>query len=304
VRQIPLPILREIQFGNPAIVDLVEVYVSRDVQPDLRFALFDQDVTWYGQEYAAAGFRTPLRNRQSLTDSMGDLTLTLPDVGRELASLLQSTDIAGTPVLIRRVLLNRLHINESLEYYRGAIRAPIAIEGTTVVITLIPRCADPDDLRVLPGRPYSFACTARKFGDPDTCGVVLSEHRYSGSVGEGSSVLTIRDEGLTPSVVESLKTKIGVDDDGADILSAVPGVVIFDSGVNEGQSRPVAAVNHCSIELRKPFSATPAVGDSFRFERRCAKTADACEGFDNLDRHLGFGNSPKEPRNLMRELLR
>jgi hypothetical protein len=302
VRQIPLPILREMLYGNPAIVDLVEVFISREAEPDLRFALHDQKVVFRGQTYIAAGGRTPLRTRSSLSDALGDLTIVLPDVNRTLAAIVATADIAGTPVTIRRVLTNRLSAGESQVFYQGTIVAPVSLQGRTMAIRITPIAADNDDLSSIPGRPWSHGCTVR-FGGPD-CGLNLEDWTYSGAVGDGSTILTIHDEDLDAAAVAALETSTGLDDEGQPVLSAVPSIVKFTSGVNSGQWRPAASVDACRIVLRKPFYSAPEVGDTYELIRQCPKTVDACEGFDNLDRFHGFSNSPKQPRNLMRELLR
>lgn len=302
MRNIPLPILREVLYGNPAMTDLLEVYITRKANPDLRFALSDQDVVWRGRKYKAAGFKKSFRTRHSITDSLGELTIILPDISREIAAIIESTDIAGTMVLIRSVMLNRLSVGDSFEFYRGKIQAPVVLQGTTVVLTLVPECADPDDVIVLPGRSSGHDCDFT-YGQLGTCGLDLTQFTYSGTVGAASTILTIQDNGLDAAAIEALTTANGVDGNGDARMSPLPAVVICDSGVNVGQSRPVASLNPCRIELRRPFYATPAVGDAFRLQRRCPHTADACAGFDNSNNFGGFANSEKAPRNLMRELL-
>lgn len=302
MRTVPLPIARELQYGSPVVVDLLEVYASGSRSPDLRFALFDQDVVWNGREYAAAGFKTPLRNRQSISDSLGEMTVILPDLGTTIAGILETADIAGSEVLVRRVLMSRLDGDESVVFYRGKIRSPIVVEGTTVALTLAPLSEDPEDLLVVPGRSYTWECTWRRFGGRE-CGVDLVPLTYEGEVDPGCGLTILRDPSLTQSVIDSLARKVGVDDNGDDVISALPSAVTFTSGLNDAQTRPVLALRPCVIEVGKPFYSLPREGDTYRLQRRCPRTADACEGYDNLARHGGFSNSPKEPRNLRRELL-
>lgn len=295
MRVVPLPIVREILFGAPTIAELVEVHARGGDEPDLRFALFDQKLVWNGEAYLPAGFQTPLKTRQSMADSLGELQIMLPDVDRAIASLLELTDAAGTPVVVRRVLLNHLDTDHSVVMYYGRIKAPVTLEGTTAVITLVPFSEDPEGLTSLPRRPYSFNCTV-PYGGPE-CGVTRLQ--YAGSAGEGCNELVIRDPALTAEEIDLIATTLTPSGE----PSAVPSSVVFLTGDNEGQGRPVALVSPGVIEMRKPFYAAPAEGDLYILRRECVKTKGACRGFGNIDRFNGHSNSPRQPRNLMRDLV-
>lgn len=296
MRNIPLPILRGALFGAAPLIDLLELHVTGYSTPDLRFAIYDRDVVFQGQTYIAGGFQQNLRTRDSMQDSLGELQLTLPDVDSEIIQLVEGADLPGSLALLRRIHLGR---KDSMELYRGVVRAPVVVEGTTVAITLVPQSTDGESLITVPRRVYGNGCGWR-FGGPE-CGVNLEDWTYEGTVGEGSNGLTIRDSALTDADIEALKSAISF---GPTVLSALPADLIMDSGVNERQARPIASLEPCKIVLRKPYYAAPAEGDTFRIVRRCPKSHDACDGFANLDNFGGFPHVPKEPRNLRRELAR
>lgn len=305
MRIVPLPILRELQFGSPSLVDLIELYISNELIPDMRFAMYDQAITWGGHNYVAAGFKSIVKTRQSIADSLSEIQIAIPDLTMAVSTLLESTDLGGTLVLVRRVLLSRPDGRDSIEFYRGRIRSPVTIEGTTAIISIVPLASDPDELSQVAHRSEGHSC-GFVFGGPE-CGVDLSLFRYDGEVGAGSTQTTIRDSLLTAGAISLLETTYRIGDDGTNLVSALPSVIIGTSGINQGAYRPIGSIQPCRIELRKPFYQPFAEGDTFRIERRCPKTLDACEGFGNLgigtpQRNGSFAWSPKEPRNLIRQI--
>lgn len=297
MRVIPLPVLRELLGPGTAIVDLLEIYFESD-EPTLRLALHDQEITWAGETYVPVGFKQELRQESSLQDRKGEIQLILPDTQAALLAIIQSADLAGTAVLIRRIV--PAVPDESIEIFSGVIRAPVVLERSTTVLTIVADSDDRDDMRRVPARIYGPDCW-KGFGSPE-CGVDRTRYSYRGTVSLGSGAGLILDSSFGQTTIDGISTMISIDADGVETVSALPAEVVYETGVNAGQARPVAAVNACRIELRKPFYSVPAVGDLYTFRRTCPKTADACQGYGNLPEHGGFSWIPRRPRNLRRSL--
>jgi hypothetical protein len=284
MKTISLPMLDSMASGRSPVIDLLELYYTRGTEPDLRLALWTSPVIWASQRYLPVG-PAPIRFARSSKDSVNDLSITLPDVGKTIATLLLTADMGGTPVVVRSITQDCYQTrNDCVVKYRGVITA-LNNSGLTISVTAQAAAVNASGQHRCPKRIYQPDCN-NILGD-SACGVDLEKYTYRGIATSKSSQQVVYDDGF--SEVTAGKQWI-------------PSSLVFESGILVAQSRPVAFVREGRIELRKPFAATPSVGDRFRLVRECLRTVEACLAFDNWPNNGGFYTVPEQPRNLRREV--
>lgn len=281
MKPIPLKLFRSSIWGSPTIIELVEVYITNRVTPDLRFALCDKEQVLDGKVYVPAGFGIPTV-RQSLNDKVSQTSITLPDVGDNIAAMVETAEVAGCRVMIK-VSTDRAIVAGYSYTKIDAIVSSVTVEMTTVVLNLESAVADSNGLIMVPQQTYNQLCEYQ-FGGP-WCTVDRTLHQYLGIVGEGSNQIRVVDPGFVQAQVARTWD---------------PSYLLMTGGVNINQARGVTSVREGVIQLRKPFYIPSAPGDTFTLQRHCARTPAACLTFLNSDNYGGCKDQPEQPRTIVR----
>ncbi len=105
------------------------------------------------------------------------------------------------------------------------------------------------------------------------CGLVKSAHGANGTVGAGSTAMTINWTGSSGAYAQ--------------------GTVTFSSGPNTGTTANVKDANSSALYLSHPLPNTPAPGDAFTVYQGCDHTQATCRNkFGNLGNFRGFPYIP------------
>ncbi len=216
----------------------------------------------------------------SLDGAITEVTATIDDIELELVDKLAPDKFQGRTVTIKKIIYEcRNSSDDYLLVFRGVIDS-VNYSNGALGLKIIFNFGMGSLNATVPRRKFCQHCNY-KFGD-DSCGVdkESAANKVSGVITEYDSDKVFYD---TTNLTQAANYW-------------VPGMMVFTSGLNDGEYREVSAFSAGQITVRVPFTWFPDYGDTFVIYRICNKTVSDCSTrFNNYANYGGFAEIPKTP---------
>lgn len=263
----------------------------------IRITNAGEQLEFGGQTYYALNMSRTLL-REVVSSEVGDqpgLTVTISNVDRQMANLLNSVELDGSSATMRMIDRRLLAVDPSrtrdaIDLIIGEVRNPVLSQETLIfeiknVMGILERIS-------VPRRTFATKCGV-PFGST-ACGVDIHEAPFTlqSTAASQSTRNYIR---LAGGSATALLAAAGNPANPDDFWQY--GYVTWIDGINAGQSAPFqhyeAGGGLRLIHVRYPFLNAPASGDAFLIRRGCPKTPIGCEERQgDVLNHKGFPTVP------------
>lgn len=273
-------------------IELYQIFLD---EVTLYLAQWNKDIDFYDengnpQTYTAAGVaRTP--TRRDTENQIDKVSVSLDNVTREMSAYVANTEIRGKTIKIIKVF--QAEKTDAVVWF-GMIEQDLTIPGNSMLDPenyyivfegkMDSPTLDQNQLTVevnsklnqlnkkLPGRTFGPQCNWRKFGDPDTCGVVVPTK-----------------DGFLDNV--SADQKIIYD---SDITEAVDYWKYGNITIGT-ETRIITGSGAGYVEVEYPFLKVINAGDGYSMKAGCDRTYNGghgCTYWGNTDFYGGFRKIP------------
>ena len=269
------------EYNRP--IELYQLFLDDET---LYLAVYPKDIQFFNENGFVQSYTATAISRSPITVSkdarVNEVTVEIDNVSKEMSDLLAEQEFRNKRIVIWKVFIDEDYevVGDShIPIFYGVMDEPVVDENSLEIKGI----SSADILeKQIPGRSYSLNCPWR-FGDPSTCGVVISvgnETLLNGTV-----------EGLSTDKLTIYSSDITVPVSGGPIPTD-PDPNYWSHGIIkiDGKARLVVSSQAGRVRIDVPFFKSPA-GKSFELQAGCDKTYGLTEEDYELNHGCAYWNN-------------